>query len=184
MNQRGQTTPLLALAVLLAGGILFVVIRFGAVAAHVEQAQSAADAAALAGAAGGRAEAEALAAANGASLDRYERDGHDVEVRVSNRNGWAIARARRSGGGAVTGWVGTADSGGAGSALAARLREALAAAADLLHQPVPVVRALGTAVDVPGSFADRLQQVADRVGLCRRPSRNDPVRFALCDAET
>ena len=182
MNERGQTMPLLALLVLLAGGIAVGLVRFGATAAHLAGAQTAADAAALAGAAHGRAEAEDLAAANGATIDGYEVDGTDVDVRVRVRDGWARARARRAGGGGVTGWVGEATSGGRGRSLSTALRDALARAAELLHQPVPVADGVGRWVAVPGTFAPRLDAVAARVGLCRQASRPDPVRFALCPA--
>jgi hypothetical protein len=96
-----------------------------------------------------------------------------------------VARARRiGGGGGVSGWVGREGSGGDASALVSPLRDALAAAAELLHQPVPIVRAEGRHVTVPGTFAARLASVASRVGLCRLPSQPDPVRFALCDTPT
>ena len=182
MNERGQTTPLLALLVLLAGGVAVGLIHFGAVAAHLAGAQTAADASALAGAAEGEDAAAAMAVANGARIDRYEADGTDVDVRVRVADGWARARARRAGGGGVTGWVGTQTSGGIGAALPAALRARLADAAELLHQPVPVVDGSGRWVAVPGTFAPRLAGVAARVGLCQQPSQPDPVRFALCPA--
>ena len=184
MDQRGQTTPLLALVVLVVGGMAFGVARFGVVTVHLARAQAAADAAALAGAAEGKAAAAALAAANDATLDAYDANGREVEVRVRVRDGWAVARARRTGGGAVTGWVGRTQSTGSGSTLPTELHRALVDAAALLHQPVPVVRAEGRAVAVPGTFADRLSGVAARVGLCRLPPVRDPVRFALCDTGT
>jgi hypothetical protein len=182
MNERGQTMPLLALLVLLTGGIAVALIRFGATAAHLADAQTAADAAALAGAAEGRAAADELASANGATIDSYAVDGGDVDVRVRVADGWARARARRAGGGGMTGWVGTESTGGRGAALSPALRRALADAAELLHQPVPVADGSGRWVAVPGTFAPRLAGIAARVGLCRQPSRPDPVRFALCPA--
>jgi hypothetical protein len=185
MDQRGQTTPLLALVVLVAGGIIFGLARFGAVTVHLARAQSAADAAALAGAAEDRRAADDLARANGGEVSTYEQDGRDVEVRVRVGDGWAVARARRTGGGGgVAGWVGSQGDGGAARALGSQLRDALAAAAELLHQPVPIVRAEGRHVTVPGTFAARLASVASSVGLCRLPSQPDPVRFALCDTPT
>lgn len=182
MNERGQTMPLLALLVLLTGGIAVGLVRFGATAAHLASAQTAADAAALAGAAEGRAAADDLAAANGARIDTYAVDGAEVDVRVRVPDGWARARARRTGGGGVTGWVGADSSGGRGRTLSTALRDALTDAAELLHQPVPVVDGSGRWVAVPGTFAPRLAGVAARVGLCRQPSQPDPVRFALCPA--
>lgn len=59
------------------------------------RAQSAADAAALAGVAGTRSDAEQLAARNGAVLVRFENDGNVVEVEIDYRGTAAIARAER-----------------------------------------------------------------------------------------
>ena len=183
MNERGQTVPLLALLVLLAGGVAVGLIRFGAVATNLARAQSAADAAALAGAAEGRGAADALARANGAEIDGYATSGADVDVRVRVPDGWARARARRLGGPhGVTGWVGTASAGGTARSLSGALRDALVEAATLLHQPVPIAWGTGRWVAVPGTFAPRLGAVAARVGLCRLASQPDPVRFALCPA--
>jgi hypothetical protein len=185
VNQGGQATPLVALVVLAVGGLIFGMARFGATATHAAQAQGAADAAALAAVADGRDAADELAAANGGEVVTYELVDGDVQVRVRVGDAWAVARARRVGGGAVAGWVGSAETGGAAPRLSPALRNALEEAASLLHQPVPFVTASGTAVDVPGSFVARLAQVAARVGLCRLPSQSDPVRFALCpDART
>jgi hypothetical protein len=166
----------------LTGGIAVALLRVGAVAAHLADAQTAADASALAGAAEGRAAADELAHDNDATIERYEVDGSDVDVRVRVADGWARARARRAGGGGVTGWVGSESTGGRGAMLPTSMRDALAHAAELLHQPVPVVDASGRWVAVPGTFAPRLAGVAARVGLCRQPSQPDPVRFALCPA--
>ena len=58
-----------------------------------ERAVSAADAAALAGVVGGRDAAERLAAANGALLVGWERDGRDVLVTVVVGGRSATARA-------------------------------------------------------------------------------------------
>jgi hypothetical protein len=183
MDERGQVTPLLALLVLAIGGLVFGLARFGALTTHAARAQAAADAAALAGTAEGREAGEALAAANGASVASYEvlEGGREVQVRVTVGRSWAVARARRTAGGAgITGWVGTATSGGTASRLAPALRDALSAAAALLHQPVPLVGGGGRAVDVPRSFAARVEAVAARVGLCRRAGHSDPVRFVSC----
>lgn len=180
MNERGQATPLVALLVLAIGGLIFGLARFGATTTHAAQAQAAADAAALAAAAEGRDAAEALARANGGDVATFEQLGADVQVRVRVGDTWAVARARRTGGGGVTGWVGRESVRGAGARLAPELRAALEAAAALLHQPVPIVQAGGTAFAVPRSFAARLASVAPHVGLCRLPTQTDPVRFASC----
>ena len=143
MDQRGQATPLLALVVVAAGGLVYGLGLFGGLVADASGAQAAADAAALAGAADGRAAAEGVATANGASLRSYAVDGAEVEVLVEVGDGRGAARARRVGGGEVVrGWVG-ADV-GAGSArgatrgLAPALVRALDAAAELLGEPVPI----------------------------------------------
>ena len=178
MNERGQATPLLALLVLAVGGLTLALARFGADVSHSAQAQSAADAAALAAAADGRAAADVLAAANGASVISYDASGREVEVRTRvGRRGPSHER------GPAAGEASPAGSGRrlrAADALAPGLRAALNEAAKLLHQPVPITRASGTAVVVPMPFVARLAAVADRVGLCQPSPRSDPVRFVLC----
>ena len=59
------------------------------------RAQSAADAAALAGVGGTRSDSERLAARNGAVLVRFDVDGNVVEVEIDYRGTAAIARAER-----------------------------------------------------------------------------------------
>jgi hypothetical protein len=58
-----------------------------------QQAQNAADAAALAGVAGGRAAADRLASANGATVVEWRREGDDVVVTVVVDGRRAAARA-------------------------------------------------------------------------------------------
>lgn len=181
MDERAQATPLLALVVLAIGGLTLGLARFGATATHAAQSQAAADAAALAGAAEDRSAAEALAAANGGTLATYGQDGNEVEVRVRVGDTWAVARARRTGGGGgFAGWVSARSSGGAAAGLNPELRDALEEAAQLLHQPVPIAGASGRTVEVPRAFAGRLAAVASQVGLCRLPGQTDPVRFVSC----
>lgn len=84
------------LVIVAAGGLVLVLGRLGGDAVDRARAQSAADAAALAGAAAGRSEAELVAAANGARLVTWEEAGADVRVRVSYRRFEASARARHS----------------------------------------------------------------------------------------
>jgi hypothetical protein len=181
MDENGQATPLLAVLVLAVGGLLVALARFGADASHIAQAQSAADAAALAGAAEGRDGAERLAGANGGSITAYDARGREVEVRAQVGDGWAVARAvRTGGGGAITGWVGVDGSGGAAARLSPRLRAALDDAATMLRQPVPIEAAAGSWVVVPTPFVARLASVADRAGLCQQRPQVHPVRFVLC----
>ena len=91
----GQLLPIYALAVLLAGGAMLVLVHLGALAVHRAQARTAADAAALAGADEGRTAAEQVASRNGAVLESFSRSGPDVEVRVRVDTSHATARARR-----------------------------------------------------------------------------------------
>jgi len=97
-SDRGQLLPLYALVVVVACVAMLLVVRLGVTASHRAHARTAADAAALAGAAEGRDAAEQVAAANGAVLESFEVDGDDVEVRVRVDTSHARARARREGG--------------------------------------------------------------------------------------
>lgn len=181
MDQRGQVLPLVALVAVAAGGLLLGVARFGADVSRAARAQAAADAAALAGAAVDREEAEALAEANGAVLATFEAAGREVEVRTRVGDLWAVAKARRvAGEPGVIGWVGAEGSWGAAARLSPALRARLAVAASELHQPVPLVAVSGRAVDVPTTFVARLDAVRARTGLCRTAPQTRPVRFELC----
>jgi hypothetical protein len=93
--QRGQVTPVLAVAVLLMALAAVGVARVGMAAADRARARTAADAAALAGAAGGEDEARDLAERNGARLVSYREEGSDVVVVVRFDRAEAAARARR-----------------------------------------------------------------------------------------
>ena len=96
--EAGQLLPLYALVVLVACVAMLLLVRLGVVATHRAHARTAADAAALAGAAEGREAAEQVAAANGAVLESFESEGDEVEVRVRVDTSHARARARREGG--------------------------------------------------------------------------------------
>ena len=96
MEQRGQALPLLAVVVALAALIVLGLGRLGAVVVARAEAQTAADAAALAGARLGRSVAEELAAANGGSLVSFAAAGREVEVVAEVRGEQARARARRT----------------------------------------------------------------------------------------
>ena len=95
--ETGQLTPLYAVIVLVAGGAMLLLAHLGVLAVHRAQARTAADAAALAGAAEGRPAAENVAQANGAVLESFVALGSDVEVRVRVGSTHATARARREG---------------------------------------------------------------------------------------
>jgi hypothetical protein len=206
-NERGSMAPLVALVVVLAGAACLVLGRLGGVATATARAQTAADAAALAGAADGPDAARALARANGARVARLDVDGDAVEVAVVVGDDIAaVARARS---GAVAGGPG-----GGGSAsrvgLDPALVEAVRRAEELLGVPVPITSGWrsraeqqrlhddrgsnpypvarpgmstherGRAIDVPRAFAERLAVVAARAGLCRPWPETDPIHFELC----
>ena len=97
-SDRGQLAPLYAVIVLVAGGAMVLLAHLGVLAVHRAHARTAADAAALAGAAEGRSAAEEVARSNGAVLESFVVDGADVEVRVRVGSTHATARARREGG--------------------------------------------------------------------------------------
>jgi uncharacterized membrane protein len=97
-SDRGQLAPLYAVIVLVAAGAIVLLAQLGVLATHRAHARTAADAAALAGAAEGRPAAEEVAAANGAVLESFVVTGSDVEVRVRVGSTHATARARREGG--------------------------------------------------------------------------------------
>ena len=87
--------PLMAGAVLLLGVLASMVVRLGGAAVERTQARTAADAAALAGAAEDRAAAEAVARENGARLVTFEALGRDRRVVVVVGSAQASARATR-----------------------------------------------------------------------------------------
>lgn len=99
-SDRGQALPLMLIAVAVTVVGLMVVVRWGAAVDDAARARTAADAAALAGAAEGRVEAEKVASANGGQLLEYRRRGDTVEVVVAVRSARARARAE-----AVFEWV-------------------------------------------------------------------------------
>jgi hypothetical protein len=209
-SDRGQVVPLVAVIVLLAGAAAVLVGDLGGRATARARARTAADAAALAGAAEGRRAADALARANGARLDGYEDVGTDTEVRVRIGDMTATARARRDGD-ADRSAPGAGPSGGGDRAgLDPAMMSALHRADLLLGRPVPVVsgyrsaseqaalwlrRAVnpypvaapgtsmherGLAVDVPRGFVSTLLPVAVQAGLCQPLPMTDPVHFEPC----
>ena len=96
---RGQAAPLMVVALAVALIVVLVTVEAGRLLHESAMARTAADAAALAGAAGGRAEAESVAAANGGVLVSYveqrpEDDSEPVVVTVAVRVGRASESAR------------------------------------------------------------------------------------------
>lgn len=95
-RERGQATPLMAAVVVLAGLVALAVVHMGGEAVDAARARTAADAAALAGAAEGRQGAAAVAEANGGRLVGYREVGTDVVVVVRVGAVESRARARAS----------------------------------------------------------------------------------------
>ena len=200
-SDRGQALPLLLVAVLLAGGLLLLLAQLGGTAVGDARARTAADAAALAGAAEGEASATEVARDNGGRLVDFEQHGADVRVvvEVGERRARARARAERP-----------APAIQAGPGLAAEMVAAIRRAEALLgHQisitsgwrspaqqaalwanrasnPYPVARPgtsmheRGRAIDVPLTFVPTLRRVAGVAGLCFPLPVTDPVHFELC----
>jgi hypothetical protein len=206
VDERGSATPLLALVVVLAGGLCLVLGRLGGVAHATAQAQTAADAAALAAAADDADAGRAMAQANGARIVRLDEEGDEVEVAVRIGDVAAVARAAgRTVPGAST--LPTTE-------LVPELRAALARAEELLGSPIPITSGWrsraeqqrlyddrdtnpypvarpgmsaherGRAVDVARWYAARLAAVGPRAGLCRPWPESDPVHFELCRRPT
>lgn len=94
-GSRGQATPLWAIVLVLAALLLVPVTLLARATLDRADAQSAADAVALAGALAGEDEARAIALANGARVDSYVEDGDAVEVTVIVGDRRATARAVR-----------------------------------------------------------------------------------------
>ena len=205
-DQGGQVLPLVAVLVVAVGLGCLALGRVGGAAVARAQAVTAADAAALAGAADGREAASSAAQWNGARLLTYEDLGTDARVRVELGGARAAARARRVPAlGSALGGDGVSQEG-----LAPALQAALHRARALLGTAVPVTSGyrsparqaalyanrhtnpypvarpgtsrheLGLAVDVPLSFVPRLLSVAAQVGLCHPYPVTDPVHFELC----
>lgn len=91
----GQIVPVAAIVLLLMLGIVMALAQLGHHAANSAKARTAADAAALAGAAGSREQAERIVALNGARLVKYLDAYSWVEVTVSVGESESVARAER-----------------------------------------------------------------------------------------
>ena len=95
-NDVGQAVVLVLAVAVLIVVCMVAVGRFGSRVVDIEQAQVAADAAALAGVDGGREAASALAAANNGTLVAFRVVGDDVLVAVVVGGVRATARASRA----------------------------------------------------------------------------------------
>ena len=176
-GESGSTLPLLVVIVLAAGGALVVLGRIGGAAVDRASARTAADAAALAGAAEGRAGAASVATADGGRIESYRELGIEAEVRVRVGQATAVARARREAEGAGN------STGPSLSAMAPALRAVWTRLGQLLGQAVPVHSVVasssgqpGMAVVVSPDWATRLTSVGRQAGLCQVA----PVQFEVC----
>lgn len=95
-TERGQATPLLAVVLVLAGLLLVPAGLLVRAAVERAEAQTAADAAALAGALQGEGAARQIAAHNGGELIAFTARGDVVEVTVVVGDRRATARAERT----------------------------------------------------------------------------------------
>lgn len=95
-RDRGQALMLVLAVVALLAVMLMAMARFGARLVDIEQAQVAADAAALAGVVQGESGAVELAERNGASVVQFRQLGDDVIVVVEYRGARATSRATRA----------------------------------------------------------------------------------------
>ena len=95
--ERGQSTVLVAAGLVLAAVVLLAVVAVGGVAVDGARARTAADAAALAGAAEDRDAAAEVARANGGRLVAFRAEGTAVTVTVALGRARATARAQRDG---------------------------------------------------------------------------------------
>jgi hypothetical protein len=98
-REEGSVLPLVALLIVAVGGLCVGLGRLGGDAVQAAQARTAADAAALAGAAEGEGAAREVADDNGAVLVKFVQDGLDVEVRARVGDAEVVARATRTAGG-------------------------------------------------------------------------------------
>jgi hypothetical protein len=199
-SERGQTLPLLMLFVWLAAGAGLLLVVTGQRATDRARAQTAADAAALAGAVE-PGTAGTVAGANGSSLVSTREDGTTVIVEVANGTTASAIAAATQPPPALRG-------------LDPRLAAAIATAEAHLGEPVPIVSGFrsydeqlwlwehrdenpypvaapgtseherGLAIDVPLAFAGRLRSVGPAVGLCQPLPATDPVHFRLCVARS
>jgi hypothetical protein len=94
-HENGQAVPLVLAAVALAVVVLLALVPLAQAAGHRAQARTAADAAALAGAAEGEDSAREVAEANGAHLTGWRAEGDEVWVEVRVGDARAVAKARR-----------------------------------------------------------------------------------------
>jgi D-alanyl-D-alanine carboxypeptidase len=204
----GQAVPLAVAMMALVVVALVALVPAAEALGRRARAGTAADAAALAGAAEGEDAARRLAAANGAEVVAFTRAGDEVVVRV--RVGDVEAEARARGRRAPLPPPVVTGAGGGRAGLSPELTAALARADALLGYPVPVVSGLrtyeqqralwerrasnpypvarpgssdherGRAVDVARGSVPAVLAVAAAAGLCQPLPERDPVHFVAC----
>jgi len=94
-RDQGQALPLLAGVLALVAAVAIGLVALGNLVGERARAQTAADAAALAGAARGRPAAVAMARENHGDLESFAVQGAEVEVTVRVGDATATSRARR-----------------------------------------------------------------------------------------
>ena len=94
-RDQGQALPLLAGVLALVATVAIGLVALGNLVGERARAQTAADAAALAGAARGRPAAAAMARENHGDLESFAVQGAEVEVTVRVGDATATSRARR-----------------------------------------------------------------------------------------
>lgn len=198
-DERGQALPIVLVIMAVAMGAALLLGELGSRALAESRAQTAADAAALAGAAEGPEAAAELARVNGSTSSNVEGAVGDATVTVRVGEADAIARARAP-----------VPSGTGAEGLTPEMTAAVARAGALLGIPVPIssgwrspaqqaalwanrhlnpypvarpgtsMHERGLAIDVPRPFVATLRTVAGAVGLCQPLPVSDPVHFELC----
>jgi hypothetical protein len=187
-GDHGQAMPLAAAMVGLTAVLMLAFVPLGTALDRRTQARTAADAAALAGAASGsRRDAGRLASANGAELVGFAQRGDRVvvEVRVGDMTAHASARATGGAGGRgafdATGGGGGSALGSAGggdrAGLAPAMAAALAKADALLGRRVPVASGLRTRAEQEALWARR----ATNPYPVARPGTSDHERGMAVD---
>ncbi len=202
-GERGQALPLVLVALVLAGAVLLAVGGLADRAIADARARTAADAAALAGAAEGEVAARVVAEDNGAIVVGWAEAGGQVRVEVEVHGRHAVAAAERTG-------PPPGAAGGPTDGLTPELLAAIARAEARLGRAVPITsgwrspaqqqwlwdhRATnpypvappgtskherGLAIDVARWFVPDLLTVAAEAGLCHPLPATDPVHFELC----
>lgn len=191
------------LILLLAASALMLLGTLGRATFDRAAARTAADAAALAGAATGPAAARDLAATNGGELVDLVEDAAGLTVTVRVGDAVATARAERVD-------PGVGDDGSSEGGLAPAMLAAIARAEQILGRPVTITSGFrsraeqqrlwddratnpypvappgtsrhesGYAIDVPRSLVPELRRIGPRAGLCDPLPASDPIHFELC----